>query len=181
MTTISPAQSPQWRLLTTAELVASPEARLGGALAVMLWGAIAMVLGGALTVAWLIVFGDFFSVTMMLRGLFSGSTLSSRIATISMIPQAVFFIWSFVFAVMTMGRNPSTPKVASVLMVLWAVSAIGAAVGARYLIAQSNFDLVSQASLVPFVLLQVVLVSAFCGYMSEGRRPNIYFRKRVRA
>jgi hypothetical protein len=33
----------------------------------------------------------------------------------------------------------------------------------------------------PSMLLEIALVAAFWGYMSERRRPNIYFRKRVRA
>ena len=174
-------RSATWRALTTAELAASPEAKLGGVLAVIFWGAVAMVAAVVLTLAWLIAFGDFFSVTMMSRMLFSGSTLSSKIAGIQMIPQAMFAIWAFAFAVMTMGRRPSTPSVASVLMVMWAATSIGAQIGTRRLIAQGGFDPISQLSLLPYVFIEIVLVAAFCGYMADGRRPNIYFLKRVRA
>jgi hypothetical protein len=106
--------------------------------------------------------------------------LSSQIAGIQMVPQAMFAIWAFAFAVMTMGRRPSTPKVASVLMVIWAATSIGAQIGTRYLIAQNNVDLISQASLLPYILIEIILVAAFCGYMADGRRPNIYYRERVR-
>jgi hypothetical protein len=112
--------------------------------------------------------------------LFSGSSLSSKIAGFQMIPQAMFTVWAFAFAVMTMGRRPSTPKVASVLMVIWASTSIGAQIGTRYLIAQSNFDAISQASLLPYILIEIILVAAFCGYMADGRRPNIYYLGRVR-
>lgn len=180
MTTIPQDQSVLWRALSAAELAASPETKFGGVLAVIFWSAVAMVGTVTLVIAWLIAFGDFFSVTMMSRMLFSGSSLSSKIAGIQMIPQATFTVWAFAFAVMTMGRRPSTPKVASVLMVIWAATSIGAQIGTRYLIAQSNFDLINQASLLPYVLIEIILVAAFCGYMADGRRPNIYYRRRVR-
>ena len=66
-------------------------------------------------------------------------------------------------------------------MVIWALTSIGAQIGTRFVIAQNSFVLGSQASLLPYILLEIVLVAAFWGYMSEGRRPNIYFLKRVRA
>jgi hypothetical protein len=180
-TTITHPQSVQWRALSADELAASPDAKLGGALAVMFWSAVAMVATAVLVMAGLIVFGDFFSVTMMSRMLFSAYSLSSRIAGIQMIPQAMFAVFAFTFVVMTMGRRPSTPAVASVLMVMWAATSIGAQIGTRYLIAQSNFDPMSQLSLLPYVLLEIVMVAAFCGYMTDGRRPNVYYRRRVRA
>ena len=181
MTTSSHSQSSQWRALSAAELAASPEAKLGGPLGVIFWGAVAMVAVVILLVAWMIAFGDFFSVTMVSRMFFSGSSMASTVAGVAMIPQATFFVWACVFAVMTISRRPSTPKVASVLIVIWALTSISAQVATRYVIAQNSFVLGSQASLLPYILLEVVLVAAFWGYMSEGRRPNIYFLKRVRA
>jgi hypothetical protein len=181
MTTTSPRQSIQWRVLSASELAASPEAKLGGALGVIFWGAVAMVALVVLVIAWLIAFGDFFSTTMMSRMMFSGSSMASVVAGISMIPQAMFFIWAFVFAVMTMGRRPSTPRVASLLMVMWALTSIGAQIATRFVIAQHRFDLVSLATLLPYVILEIVTVAAFWGYMHDARRPNIYFLKRVRA
>jgi hypothetical protein len=178
--TVSQAQPGQWRLLSDAELATLAEAKLGGALAVIFWCAVALVTVLVLVVAWLIAFGDFFSVTMMSRFALSGSSIASTVTGISLIPQAMFFVWACAFAIMTMGRRPSTPKVAAVMIVIWALTSIGAQIATRYVIAQNSFVLGSQATLVPYVLLEIVLVAAFCGYMSEGRRPNIYFRKRVR-
>lgn len=181
MTTISHPQSCQWRPLSDAELAASAEAKLGGALAVIFWCAVALVAVLVLVVAWLIAFGDFFSFTMMSQSVLSGSSMTSMVTRISLIPQAIFFIWGFVFAVMTMGRRPSTPRVASAMIAIWALTSIGAQIATRYVIGQNSFILGSQATLLPYVLLEIVMVAAFCGYMSEGSRPNAYFRKRVRA
>jgi len=165
----------QWRVLGAAELAASAETKLGGLLAVVV-----MVGVVVLVMAWLVAFGDFFSSAMISRMLFSGSSLSSKIAGISIIPQTMFAIWAIAFVIMTMGRRPSTPKVASTLMVIWAATSIGTQIATRFLIAQNNFDVVSQASLVPSILIEIILVAAFCGYMNDGRRPNVYYLKRVR-
>jgi hypothetical protein len=167
--------------MSEAEFAASAEARLGGALGVIFWAAVAMVALLVLVVAWLIAFGDVFSTAMMSRMMFSGSSMTSVVTGIAMIPQAAFFAWACVFAIMTMGRRPSTPKVAATMMVLWAVTSIGAQIATRYVISQFSFVIGNQATLLPYVLIEIVLVAAFCGYMSEGRRPNVYFRKRVRA
>jgi hypothetical protein len=180
MNSTKPPQA-RWRTLSTEELAANPDAKLGGALAVMFWGALAMLTTVVLMLAVMIVFGDFFSVTMMSRMLFSASTLSSRIAGIQMIPQAIFALWALVFAIMTLSRRHSTPSVASVLMIIWSVSSISAAIATRYLAARGSFDIFSQASLLPYIFLEIVLMAAFCGYMSDGRRPNAYYRRRVRA
>lgn len=181
MTITTDQSSGQWRPLNMAEFVASPEAKLGGALAVIFWSAAAMVSAGILTVAGAIAFGSFFSITMISRMLLSPSSTASLVAAISMIPQVTFFVWAFVFALMTIARRPSTPKVASALIVALAATSIGAQIAVRYVIAQGSFMLSSQASLLPHILLEIALVAAFCGYMSDGRRPNIYYLKRVRA
>ena len=178
ITTNSPAIA--WRTLSGDELAASPDARLGGALAVMFWAAIAMIVTVVLALVVMVTLGDFFSVAMLSQMMFSGSTLASRIARIQMIPKAMFAAWAFTFVIMTLARRPSTPRVASVLMVIWSVSSIGAAVATRYLAATGNFDILNMASLLPYVFLQVAIVSALWGYMNDGRRPNVYFRKRVR-
>ena len=170
-----------WRTLSDAELAGHPEARLGGALAVLFWGAVVMVAMFALVIGWLIVFGNFFTVAMMSRMMFSGASTTSIVTGISMVPQVAFLAWACLFAVMTMGRRQATPTASSVMIVIWAMTAIGAQIATRIVIAQNNFDLVSQATLLPYIMIDIVLVAAFCGYMSGGSRPNVFFRRRVRA
>ncbi len=63
--------------LSEPEFAASPDAKLGGALAVIFWGAGAMVATLVLMLAAMIAFGGFFTVTMMSQMMFSGSTLAS--------------------------------------------------------------------------------------------------------
>src|SRR5258705_5837910 len=113
MTNPANPHSAEWRALSETEFAASAERNLGGALGVMFLGAVAMVALLVLVIAWLIAFGDFFVVAMMSRMMLSGSSMASVVGRIAMIPQAAFFVWACVFVIMTMGRRPSTPKVAS--------------------------------------------------------------------
>src|SRR5262249_2171161 len=107
--------------------------------------------------------------------------MTSIVTGISMIPQLAFLAWACVFVVMTMGRRPSTPSAASVMIVIWAMTAIGAQIATRMVIAQYNVNFASQGTLLPYIVIDIVLVAAFCGYMNGGSRPNVYFRRRVRA
>lgn len=181
MTNISRQQSVQWRALGDAEFAASPEAKLGGALAVIFWCAVALAAALVLVIAWLIAFGSILTVAMMSNSIFAGSSMTAIVTRISLVPQAMLFVWGFTFAIMTMARRPSTPRIASVMIAIWVVLSIGAQIATRFVIAQNSFILGSQATLLPYILFEIALVAAFWGYMSEGRRPNVYFRKRVRA
>jgi hypothetical protein len=183
MSTTTPPHRDKWRSLSADELAASPDARLGGALAVIFWGAAAMVVTLLLILVAILALGGFLPIAMFSEIMFSASVPgpTMTIARLQAIQQALFALWAFVFVAMTLMRRPSTPIVASVLMVIWAASWIAAEIATQYLSATSGFDLISQAALLPQVLIEVVLVAAFCGYMSDGRRPNMYFRKRVHA
>lgn len=175
----SPA-TPQWRTLSDAELAAMPEAKLGGALAIVFWCAAIQTACLVLTIAGLIAFGSFYTITMMSQSVF-GSSISATVTRLSLGPQILMMLWAIVFAAMTMARSPSTPKVASILIAIWALAAIAAQIAIRAVIAQGTFDPGSQATLVPYILFDIILASAFWGYMHEGRRPNAYFLKRVRS
>jgi hypothetical protein len=139
-------QQPQagWRTLSDAEFANHPHARLGGALAVIFWSAVAMVAMFIVAVAALIAFGDFFTVAMMSRMLFSGTSMTSMISGLSMIPQLMFLVWACVFAVMTTGRRPSTPTTASVMIAIWALTSVAVQIAIRYVIANNHLDIAGQ-------------------------------------
>jgi hypothetical protein len=181
MSTTTTPQASKWRTLSADEFAASADAKLRGALAVIFWSATAMVVTLLLMLAAVIAFGGFLPITMFWQMMFAdaSSVPSLVIARFQAVQQALFALWAVVFVVMTLMRRPSTPTAASVLMVIWAVSWIAAEIATHYLSANS-FDLVSPVALLLPVIIEIVLVSAFCGYMSDGRRPNAYFRKRVR-
>jgi hypothetical protein len=183
MTITTPPHRDKWRSLSADELAASQEAKLGGALAVIFWGATVMVVTLLLMLVAILALGGLLPISMFLEVMFSASAPGSTmtIARLQAIQQALFALWAFVFVAMTLMRRSSTPGVASVLMVIWAVSWIAAEIATHYLSATNGFDLISQVSLLPQILIEVVLVAAFCGYMRDGRRPNAYFRKRVHA
>lgn len=179
MTNLASQQTLQWRTLGDAELAATPESKLGGPLAVIFWCAAILLAGLVLVVAWLIAFGSFYTLTMMSQSIF-GSSITATVSRLSLGPQVMMMLWAIVFVAMTMARSPSTPTTASIMIAIWAASAIGAQIAIRMVIAQGAFDLGSQATLLPYILFDITLAAAFWGYMSEGRRPNVYFRKRVR-
>ena len=97
------------------------------------------------------------------------------------IQQALFALWALVFVVMTLTRRPSTPTITSALMLIWALSAIGAEIVEQYLNVTRGFDPTGPLWALPVILLVAAVATAFCRYMSVGRRPNVYFRRRVRA
>jgi hypothetical protein len=147
---------------------------------IIFWCAAILTACLVLTIAWLIAFGSFYTITMMSQSIF-GSSMSATVTRLSLGPQILMMVWAVAFAAMTMARSPSTPKVASILIAIWALAAIASQIAVRMVIAQGTFDPGSQATLVPYVLFDIVIASAFWGYMHEGRRPNVYFRKRMRS
>jgi hypothetical protein len=181
MSSTTPSPS-KWRTLSADEFAASPDAKLRGVLAVIFWAAAALVAAVLLTLVTIIALGGLLPITMFVEVMFSAQAPGSAltIARLHAIQQALFVVWAFVFVVMTLARRPSTPSVASVLMVVWALSLIGAEVATQYLNVTRGFDPTGPLWALPLILLVIVLASAFCRYMSVGRRPNVYFRKRVR-
>jgi len=150
-------------------------------LAVIFWAAAALVLAVLLTLVAIIVMGGLLPITMFAEIMFSASAPGSTLTIVRLqaFQQALFAVWAFVFVVMTLMRRPSTPTVASVLMVIWALSLIGAEVTTQYLNVTRGFDPTGPLWALPLILLVVAVAWAFCRYMSVGRRPNVYFRKRV--
>jgi hypothetical protein len=183
MNTTTPSQGSDWRMLSAEEFAASPYAKLGGALAVIFWGATTMVVALLLMLAGILALGGFLPITMFSEIMFSASVPgpTMTIARLQAIQQALFALWAFVFVAMTLMRRSFTPIVASALMVIWAASWIAAEIATQYLSATGGFDLIGQVPLLGQILIQLIVAAAFCGYMSDGRRPNVYFRKRVHA
>lgn len=183
MSITTPPRTGRWRTLSADEIATSPDAKLGGALAMIFWGATTLVVTLLLMLAAILALGGFLPISMFTDIMFSASAPgpTMTIARLQAIQQALFALWAIVFVAMTLMRRSSTPIVASALMVIWAVSWIAAEIATQYLSAPNGFDLISQAALLPQILIEVVLVAAFSGYMSDGRRPNVYFRKRVHA
>jgi hypothetical protein len=160
-----------------------PEASPSGALRVILWCAAAIAL---MPFVMLLVMAAFtgpdafiFVAAFLSRALFS-TNLSNQIAAIGFIPQLALFVWGITTAIMGFSRSASTPRVSSVLVAIWAALAVVSQVAIRILIAQGGGDLVSQISLLPYIIFDVVVVAAYWGYMHDSRAANVYFHQRVR-
>jgi hypothetical protein len=181
MSSTTPSLS-KWRTLSADEFASSPDAKLRGVLAVIVWAAAAVVAAVLLTLVTILALGGMLPITMFAEIMFSAQAPGPAltIARLQAIQQALFVVWAFVLVVMTLTRRPSTPTVTSVLMVIWALSLIGAESATQYLNVTRGFDPTGPLWVLPLIVVVIALASAFCRYMSVGQRPNVYFRKRVR-
>src|SRR5439155_1264720 len=46
--------------------------------------------------------------------------------------------------------------------------------------ATEGLHVIDYLQMAPYILFNVMIAAAFCGYMREGRRPNLFYRRRVR-
>ena len=175
-----------WRNLTAAELADLPETRLRGALLWMFLGALIAFLVPAIGVTLEYAAPRFPAIRTNLAGyLFNWLEKPVELGVIYMIPVAFLMAWSLLFIVMTLGRARSTPTVASVGIVLWALLRAGvafvyqASAGAAALKIPLGEAMIRDWPFAVTVLGEIILAAAFCGYMASGRRPNIYYRRRV--
>lgn len=181
MTKALPETSDGWRRLSDAELAAEPQARLGGALGVMFGCAAMLPVLLIAAIGWLFLAADPFVIAGMGNMIFADHGASSVMARLGLIPHTMLFVWGIVFTIMTLRRSPVTPLTSAVLIVLWAALAIGTAIAARLVMNGYAFEWMSQAMLIPQLAMQIASAAAFCGYMRDGRRPNLYFLRRIRS
>ena len=175
-----------WRNLTSAELADLPETRLRGALFWMFLGALTAFLVPAIGVTLTTLAPRFPALrTSVPPYLLNWLDRPTELGIIYMAPVAFLMAWSLVFVIMTLGRLRSTPTVASFGIVLWALLRVvvayvyQASAGAAATGIPLGEGLVRDWPFAVTVLGEIVLAAAFCGYMASGRRPNIYYRRRV--
>lgn len=180
--------TPAWRTLSGAEFAAAPEAKLNGVLALIMAASVALIIFVGLALAFvtfaLVGFGGM-PWSELFRAAIDAVTiptepraLGTRVVTWQ---QVAMVIWALVFIAMTMMRSAATPKVASVLMVLWVIMAMGGNALVRHVNLPNGLDTFTLLSMMPYILFNIIVTAAFWGYMQDGRQPNIYYRKRVRA
>lgn len=173
-----------WRALTDAEFTAAPEAGLGGPLGLIFAAAAALVIVAGLALSFalfaLIGFAGM-PLSALLKDLIAipadPRLLASRIVNLQ---QFAMVVWATVFVVMTLMRAPATPKVASVLMIVWVILAMTGNAMLRHVGSASGLDVFTILQMTPYILFNVIITAAFWGYMQDGRAPNIYFKRRVR-
>jgi hypothetical protein len=171
-----------WCELTPDELAAEPEARFGGVIAVIFFAA-ALAL---LPLVFLIVSaakdgnGTTWVVLMMMRQAFGRPDMKSIYLAASMVQMLMLMVWAVIFIIVTLMRARSGPTIAAVPFVIAAmVGPVGQCAMAVALIGGTG-GLFSAAAQLPHLVLNLVAAVAFWAYMREGRRPNLYFRRRVR-
>lgn len=177
-----PNRATTWRALSPDELAAEREARFGGAIAAIFFAALF-----ALTPLLFLAIsaaqdakGTTWVVLMMARQAFGGDMKSAYMAS-SIMQMFALLAWAAVFVVVTLLRAGSGPTIAAVA---FSIAALAGPVG-QYVLAALFIGGATgfyQSSLqLPHMVLNFVAAVAFWAYMREGRRPNLYFRGRVRA
>jgi hypothetical protein len=174
-----------WRDMTADEMASRADARLGGALLLMVVVcAVAFMVPavGVLLAMLAIVAGG---VHANPGDVFSWLDGPYRMGRLYMIPVIFFMLWSLVFVVMTLARLRSTPAVASVGIVVWVVLriALGYVAQAPLVAAEDGTTLPDALVRIwPYAiatLAELALAAGFCGYMATGSRPNAYYRRRL--
>jgi hypothetical protein len=171
-----------WRELAPDEVAAVPATRIGGAMLLLLSAALV----GLTPLIVLAVWGardpnGTLWVALMMGGqAFGGDRKSAYIAS-SMVQMLALLVWAATFAVVTLLRVRQGPIIASLLFTVAALAgpAGQSAVAIKFMGLADG--LASLAAQLPHLMLNVVAAIAFWAYMHDGRRPNLYFRRRVRA
>ena len=176
--------TPQWRELSEAELAATPDAKLGGTLAIIVAiAAIIAAIKGLMYLLYLMFMGGppggGAAVILRMFAPLNGSK-SAWIQNLNLAVPALIFAWGGVVTAMTLLRARGTPDVASALIAVWAIVAVTLNVLKRAVTATDGLDVIDYLQMAPHILFNVMIAAAFCGYMREGRRPNLFYRRRVR-
>jgi hypothetical protein len=180
-----PASSPAygWRTLSNAELAATPDARLGGELAIIV--AIAATIAaskGLLYVLYVIVVSGLGGRGLPdMIGMFaSGGSKSAWIQNLNLAVPALMFVFGVAVTAMTWLRARATPNVAGALVATWVAIAMIVNVLKRMVVATEGFDIFDCLQMAPTILFNIMMAVGFWGYMQQGRRPNLFYRRRVR-
>jgi hypothetical protein len=172
----------QWRTLDPPELAAEPDASFGGAIAAIFFAAAFALL----PIVFLIVSlakdtqGTTWVLLMMLRQAFGGADIKSISLAASMVQMLTLLVWAVIFIAVTLARVRSGPTIAAVAFAAAAlVGPAGQCVSAIVIIGGTG-GIFAAGSQLPHMVLNLVAAVAFWAYMREGRRPNLYFRGRLR-
>ncbi len=176
-----------WRAMTLEEMVGRPEAQLQGSLLLIVVCTATLALAAVL----FLVFAMLALPSALAGGPLSGMFESmfrgpTGVGLLYTVPTLYLVLWALVFTIMTFVRAPATPGLAATGLALW--------VGLRLVVGiAGQILLTARYSAGPSTILQsilptilsivgdVVLTTGFWVYMSEGARPNAYYRRRIRA
>lgn len=170
-----------WRTLTAEELAAEPAARFGGTIAAIFCVAVLLLIPLPLMifVSGGLVLGLIANIFTLLHDLFS-TDIKSAATAYALLQMLAFTAWAAVFVVAVIFRWRAGAMLAVLLfafcLLLGPFNSIVRLVAVTGL-ADSAVAVVSEA---PRLLLSLVAVLAFWAYLREGRRPNLYFGRRVR-
>jgi hypothetical protein len=172
----------RWRELSADEITAEPEAHFGGVIAVIFFAAVLALTPLVFLAVSLTKDGNGTSwvFLMMVRQAFGGSDMKSIYLAASMVQMLTLMAWAAIFIVVTLMRARPGPTIAAVPFAIAAlIGPVGQCAMAIALIGGTG-GLIAAAAQLPHIVLNLVAAVAFWAYLREGRRPNLYFRRRVR-
>jgi hypothetical protein len=174
-----------WRTLTADELAAEPDARFGGAIAVIFFAALLLLITlSAILVfvaVWFLTAKDDSSawiIAFMRMGFGSGGR-AAALSYYTVMQTLAPMVWAAAYVVSTIFRARSGATISAVLF------AVCTLLGPAYWLVVVPFTpggaaLVMVATQLPHLIPSFVAAVAYWVYMREGRRPNLYFGRRVR-
>jgi hypothetical protein len=170
-----------WRTLTAEELAAEPGTRFGGAIAVIFFAAVLLLVPVPIVIAHngLEMLGVMRNVFVALADLLS-SDMKSAATAYGVLQILAFTAWAAVFVVATLLRWRSGATIAAVLFAICVLlSPVNQILRMAILIGGSD-GLITALVQVPHLIVAFVAAVAYWSYMRDGRRPNLYFGRRVR-
>ncbi|GGF69554.1 hypothetical protein GCM10007301_31520 [Azorhizobium oxalatiphilum] len=153
----------------------SAEGALGGMLAIIFWctcGIVAVPLAGLFTL--ISALGTGGALSSIVDSV-SGSSISTQMLRFGLVPQALLFLWSVMFVVMTVMRSRHALSIAPVLLVVWLAVTAFCQFSIRGLVLPEGATIMDLATLMPGLLSQAIGVVAFVGYFKEGVRPKAFY------
>jgi len=176
-----------WQTLTKAELAAEPEARLGGAIAVIFALAILVLLPWLLAsvksfVSWFTDPPGAPNALQVLGGMLSGafgSDIQAASLAYATMQTLALAAWAILFVIATLFRLRAVATLAAVVFAICMLLSPIAQILLTTSAARENTFFIL-ASLSPRVVVGLVAGVAYWAYMRDGHRPNLYFARRVR-
>lgn len=170
-----------WRTLAPNELAAEPGARFGGALAAMFFAALLaflplvfLLVGGVADPK-----GTVWVVLMMSRELFGGDMKSAFLAS-SVMQMAAILVWAIIFVIATLVRGRWGPTLAGIVFAVCTLMGPVNQIAIMAIFARDTFGIHQVGAQLPHWVPSLVAAISFWAYMHEARRPNLYYRRRVR-
>ncbi len=171
-----------WRELTAQELAVEPGGRFGGAIAIICFAAVLVLLRLLVGIGVWLTNGEyryaFFMTFALMRSLIANSPWGTWLAYMSLIEPLLVAIWAVVFVVAVVWRLRAGATIAAIV---FAACSLMRPVGSIIIMSTTvgTSGITAATAQIPSLVVHFVAAVGYWCYMRDGRRPNLYFRRRV--